>query len=332
MENKSHALAAGIFVIVVTALLAGLALWLTRDKTDYTVYELSSRESVSGLQPQAAVRYKGVAVGKVMSVGFDPEASGNVLIRIAVNENAPVSKTTFATLGYQGVTGLAHVQLDDADAPLEPVPPGADGIPRLPLQSSQFSQIAEQIPNIMVQVNEATRKLNSILGEDNQKRFSTALDQMGEAAGSVNVLVKRLDNTVATKLDPALASMPTLAKDAEKTLASLRAAGTSAANAANDIGKTVKGLSEEGGPVKEIASSAQSLAAAADRFGRVTLPRLNRAADDTGGAARRLGRTADNINDNPQSLIYGNGAGSAGPGEPGFVAPAPGPSAAAMQR
>lgn len=322
MENKSHALAAGIFVIVVAALLAGLGLWLTRDKTDYKVYELSSKESVTGLQSQAAVRYKGVSVGKVTSVGFDPEATGNVRIRIAVNENAPISSTTFATLGYQGVTGLAHVQLDDADAPLQPVPPGEDGIPRLPLQSSQFSQIAEQIPNILVQVNEATQRLNSLLGDENQKHFSTAISQLGEAAGNVNVLVKRLDNTVATRLDPALATMPTLAKDAQQTLASLRAAGNSAAAAANDIGKTVQGLSQDGGPVKEIANSAQSLAAAADRFGRVTLPRLNRAADETGRAANRLGRTADSISDNPQSLIYGNGTGSAGPGEPGFVAPA----------
>ena len=323
MENKSHALAAGIFLIVVTALLAGLGLWLSRDKTDYRIFELSSKGSVTGLQPQAAVRYKGVAVGKVTKVGFDPQATGNVLIRIAVNESTPISETTFATLSYQGVTGLAHVQLDDAESPLEPTPAGPDGIPRLPLQSSQFSQIAEQIPNIMVQVNEATHRLNTLLGDDDQKRFGTALEQLSDAAGSVNVLVKRLDNTVATKLDPALATMPALAKDAQQTLASLRSAGDSAARAANDIGKTVQGLNQEGGPLKEIASSAKSLSGAADRFGRVTLPRLNRAADDTGSAARRLGRTAGDISDNPQSLIYGSGNFSAGPGEPGFVAPAP---------
>ena len=321
MENKAHALAAGIFVIVVTALLAGLAFWLSRDKTDYKLYELSSKESVSGLQSQAPVRYKGVSVGKVASVGFDPQAPGNVLIKIAVNESTPVSNTTFATLGYQGVTGLAHVQLDDAPEPLEQHPPGADGIPRLPLQSSQFAQIAERIPDILVQVNDATRKLNSILGEDNQKRFGQALENLSSAAGSVDVLVKRLDHTVVTKLDPALANFPALTKDAQHTLASLRAAGDSASSAANDIGKTVRSLSDQGGPVTEIANSAQSLAAAADRFSRVTLPTLNRAAGETGRAARRLGRTADSISDNPQSLIFGPGDGSAGPGEPGFVAP-----------
>ena len=80
MENKSHALAAGIFVLVVAAMLAGLAVWLTRDNANYEQYELSTRDGVSGLQPQAAVRYKGVAVGKVTRIGFDPQVNGNVLI------------------------------------------------------------------------------------------------------------------------------------------------------------------------------------------------------------------------------------------------------------
>ena len=175
MENKAHALAAGIFVIAVAALLAGLAMWLTRDQTDYRVYELSSKESVSGLQPQAAVRYKGVAVGKVRSIGFDPQAVGHVLIRIAVNTDAPIADTTFATLGYQGVTGLAHIQLDDADAPLPQPAPGASGLPRLPLQSSPLSQLAEQGPAILGQVQDVMARLGTLLGEDNQQHFGQAL-------------------------------------------------------------------------------------------------------------------------------------------------------------
>ena len=44
MENKSHALAAGIFVLAVAAMLAGLAIWLTRDNTSYQHYELTSKD------------------------------------------------------------------------------------------------------------------------------------------------------------------------------------------------------------------------------------------------------------------------------------------------
>lgn len=323
MENKSHALAAGLFVIIVTALLAALALWLTRDTTDYTAYELSSRESVSGLQPQAAVRYKGVAVGKVTRIGFDPEISGNVLIRIAVNTDAPISPTTFATLGYQGVTGLAHIQLDDAEKPQPRPASGASGLPRLPLHSSPFSQLAEQGPAILAKVHEATERINDLLGDDNQQRFARALEQIGRAAGSMDALASRLDHTVTTRLDPALGVVPGVARDARETLQALRQASTGAATAAQEVTQAVRTLTAEGGALDEIASGARSVSAAVDRFGRISLPRLNHAADETARAARRLGRTATGISDNPQSLIYGTGRASAGPGEPGFVPPSP---------
>src|SRR4051812_20794276 len=111
MENKAHAMAAGLFVVAVAVLLLVLAGWLSRDTGVRDTYEISTRESISGLQPQAAVRYRGVDVGKVDAIGFDPKAQGNVLIKLEVDRDAPVTQDTFATLGYQGVTGLAFLQL-----------------------------------------------------------------------------------------------------------------------------------------------------------------------------------------------------------------------------
>src|SRR5690606_24634273 len=92
MENKAHALAAGLFVVVVTALLLGMAAWLTRDTGVRDIYEISTRETVTGLQEQAPVRFRGVDVGKVAAVGFDPSVIGNVLIRLEVDHEAPVTK------------------------------------------------------------------------------------------------------------------------------------------------------------------------------------------------------------------------------------------------
>ena len=188
MENKSHALAAGLFVLVVSALVVALAMWLTRDNGNYKLYELTTRDGVSGLQPQAAVRYKGVAVGKVTHIGFDPQLSGNVLVRIAVDDDAPITPTTFATLGYQGVTGLSYILLDDAGKAHPPLPPGPSGLPRLPLHSSPFAQLSEQGPVILGQVQEMTQRVNQLLSDDNQKRFSDALIHIGAAAASVDTL------------------------------------------------------------------------------------------------------------------------------------------------
>lgn len=322
MENKSHALAAGTFVIIVAALLAGLAIWLTRDNASYDLYELTTRDGVSGLQPQAAVRYKGVAVGKVQRIGFDPQVPGNVLVRIAVNHNAPVSPTTFATLGYQGVTGLAHVLLDDAPQPLPPLPEGPSGLPRLMLKPSPFGRIAEQVPNILAQVEEATRRINQLLGDENQQRITQALGQIGQAASSVNTLTQRVDAVVQNRLDPALASLQPLAADARKTMQSLQNAGDSVTTLAQDLGGTARRLSEKGGAIDQLTHGTQVLANAADNFSRSTLPSINRAADETGRAVRQMGLAASAISDNPQLFIYGSGRLPPGPGEPGFVLPA----------
>lgn len=322
MENRSHALAAGAFVLLVSALLAGLALWLTRDRASYQRFELSSRESVSGLQPQAAVRYKGVAVGKVQSIGFDPRQPGNVLIRIAVNTDAPISATTFATLGYQGVTGLAHVLLDDASGPLPAPVPGASGLPQLPLRPSPLSQIAEQGPLIVAQVQEAMQSINQLLNGENRVRFGVALERLASSAHSADQLIQRLDQTLAAHVDPALASLPALTAQAQQTLAALREGGVSAQQAAQEMGLAVRQLRAEGGAIDGMAQSTRALAQAAERFSRITLPRVNQASDATARAARGLSRTLSGINDNPQQLLYGPTGVGPGPGEPGFAAPA----------
>ena len=326
MENKSHAFAAGLFVLVVTALVIGLGVWLTRDRGNYNTYELSSREGVAGLQPQAAVRYKGVSVGKVTHIGFDSQATGNVLIRIAVRVDAPLSPTTFAVLGYQGVTGLAYVLLDDAGQSYPPLPPGPSGLPRLPLRNSPFSQLSEQGPVILNQVQEATLRINQLLAEDNQRLLREALDNIGQAADGVNALSRRLDATVQHRLDPALAALPLLARDASAALQAVQQAGAQVSATAAEFGQTAQRLNAPDGAIEQATRSAQTLAQAVDRFGTSTLPRMERAADETARAARLTGRAAAAVSDNPQGFLYGPGRGLPGPGEPGFKPPQPQPA------
>ena len=106
MENKAHALAAGAFVLGLVAVLVALVVWLTRDDTVRNVYELSTRDAVSGLQPQAMVRYRGIAVGKVTSIDFDPKVKGNVRVRITVDERVPLTHLD-----------LRHAELPGRDRP-----------------------------------------------------------------------------------------------------------------------------------------------------------------------------------------------------------------------
>jgi phospholipid/cholesterol/gamma-HCH transport system substrate-binding protein len=314
MENKAHALAAGIFVVVVTAMLVALASWLTRDAGERDSYEISTREIVSGLQPQAAVRYRGVDVGKVASIGFDPKTTGNVLIRLEIGQDAPVTRDTFATLSYQGVTGLAFVQLDDSGKPAPRLVPNDANPPRIPLKPGLLSKLAARGEVILDQVEKVTGRMNELLGDANQKRVATALDNLSTAAADAGRLAQRLDTTLAKRVDPALAELPV-------TLRSVQHGADEVAKTAVDVGQTARRLNEKDGPIDRLAEGSGALSHAADSFNASTLPRINRVTEETSRAARQLGRTAGTIKDNPQSLIYGSGPIAPGPGEPGFTAP-----------
>lgn len=323
MENKSHAMAAGSFVLLLAALLAGLALWLTRDRHDYTEYELATADAISGLQNQATVRYKGVAVGKVTDITFDDVQKGNVLIRIAVDSKAPVTGTgTYAMLGYQGVTGIAHIQLDDATEPLPAaLPVGDSGIARLPMKSSPLSVLADQGMTILSKVDEATKRINQLLGDENQARFSSLLGNLSEAAGNVSAVTATMQTTLREQVGPAVQQFPAMAQDARKAMQAMERAGNSASALADDVRQMTHAVQGPGGALERITEGTQSLSRAAERFDRSTLTSINRAADDVSGAARKLGNAASGIGDNPQSLLYGSGQDAPGPGEPGFVAP-----------
>jgi phospholipid/cholesterol/gamma-HCH transport system substrate-binding protein len=315
MENKAHALAAGAFVLGLLAVLVGLVVWFTRDNTVRNIYELSTRDAVSGLQPQAMVRYRGIAVGKVTSIDFDPKVKGNVRVRITVDERVPLTTSSFATLSYQGVTGLAFIALDDKGESTVSLKPDNDDPPRIPLKPSMLAQLQDRGEAIINQVEEVTKRANQLLSDPNQKRAADALENIAAASASANTLLKTLDNTVKTGLNPALTKLP-------DTMASVKKAAGDVSRVANNFNTTVVRLNAPDGPVERLSDGTKALAQAVDSFNSATLPRVNRVADDTSHAIRRLGRAADGINDNPQSLLFGNGGTAAGPGEPGFNAPA----------
>jgi phospholipid/cholesterol/gamma-HCH transport system substrate-binding protein len=314
MENKAHAMAAGIFVVALVAVLIALAAWLTRDAGVRDVYEISTNLTVTGLQEQAPVRFRGVDVGKVSTIGFDQAATGNVLLRLEIDHDAPLTKNTFAVLNQQGVTGLAFIQLDD-EAPGAPrLVPNNVSPPRIPLKPGLLAKLEERGEAILTKIDEVAGRLNTLLDDDNQKRLASAMTSIDRAAASTQQLAERLDRTVATKLDPALS-------EAAPTLKAVRDSADEIGRTAADFGKTARRLNDKDGPIDRLAEGSQALSHAADAFNTATLPRINRVTEDTSRAARQLSRAVTNINENPQSLIWGSGRTQPGPGEPGFSPP-----------
>lgn len=318
MENKSHALAAGTFVALLLALVIALAVWLTRDTRDLQVYELSSPDAVTGLQPQASVRFKGVNVGKVTAITLDPKIPGNVLIQLAIDGQAPITESSFATLGFQGVTGLAFVQLDDSGTSKVELPRGGTPPARIPMRRNFMSKLSDQGEDLLAQLITGSGKVNALLSPENQKALMSAVDNMSKAAASLQQLTNNTNK-----------ALPQLMADSRATLKVIQSTSLRVGDSADEARKsaasfrqTTERMNAKGGTLDQLALGVETLAITGQTLNAASLPRLNRAVDDTARAARQVSRAVNAVNDNPQSLIFGHGPITPGPGEAGFTAPA----------
>ncbi len=305
-------------MLVVSALLVALAAWLTRDTGEQRPFEISSREGVTGLQARAPVRYKGVTVGRVQAITLDLATAGNVLISVAVDSTAPITQTTFATLGFQGVTGLAFIQLDDA-TPSSPALVGSgDQPPRIPMRPGLMARLSEQGGDLLTRLDEATQRVNQLLAPPNQKKVIDAVGNLGLAAANIGALAQQANQI----------NLPALAQEAGTTLKSLRGTTERLVQSADSVGSSAGAfermsnrMSEPGGTLDQITEGTNTLLATGQTLNATLVPRLNRAVDDTARTVRQVGRAVESVNDNPQALLLGNGVTPPGPGEPGFVAP-----------
>ena len=335
MENKSHAFAAGAFVIAVVALLLGLATWLSRDQQEGDIYELSTAESVTGLSEQAAVRFRGINIGKVTQIGFDPLNKGQVLLRISIRKDVPLTESTYATLGYQGVTGLAFVQLDNEVSTGAALTTSDDQPTRIPLRPGLLSQFADQGSFILEQTQRISERVGELLSPANQQAIMSSVQAIGESATKLGAASERIQAILDAQLGPERTSIPALVADTRATMLALQKSTTeltATAQAATASAQALTGIAKAAtapnGLLQKLERGADDLSQSAQAINSVVLPSAVRAAEGaarTANAATRTARSVDRaataLADEPRSLIFGSGGTPPGPGEPGFVAP-----------
>ncbi len=313
MENRAHALMAGLFVLLLGSALAVAVWWFSGDRERMSEYILVSQSSVNGLSEQGRVRFRGIAAGNVSRITIDPKDARNILVRIRIRADIPVTKATRARLGTQGVTGLAYIQLEDAGADPTPLT-GDDGeLPRLPLEAGLIEQIADTALAAAQRFKTAADQIVLLFDEKNTARLRASLERLESA-------VVGLDRTFA---------------EAPKTLASIR--NTFNPDNIKRISAMLDNLERASGDVTPTVAEARTLIerltvtanridhvaqTAGDDLSNGTLPQLNELLRELTGSSRRLSHLLEEVETSPQLLLTGRGTPPPGPGEPGFK-PAP---------
>lgn len=307
MENRAHALAAGLFTLLLGAALAAVALWFSKDEIELVPYVLTTSRSVTGLKIEAPVRYRGVDVGKVTEILIDAANSGRVQIRIGVRAGIPITSSTYAQLGYQGITGLAYVLLGDdgeSDYPLETAP-GA--IAQIHMKPS----LMDDGEHLFASFAEIADRVKHLLDDENQARVRRSLAGIEEVTQRASAATK--------KLEPSLEALPALIAETKGLAGDARASIKKADQLIGSVNGLALKLDGRVDRLVDAVARVEEVGVAAQAVNEETLPRVNMLVDDLAKDTRALGRVINTLGEQPQSIVFGTPPGTPGPGEPGFT-------------
>ncbi|MDO9393841.1 MAG: MlaD family protein [Methylotenera sp.] len=313
MENRAYAIAVGIFTLVLGIGLVFAYWWISGSQQARTAYTVSSQLPVTGLSPEAAVKFRGVDVGKVIDISIDPSSQTTVMINIAVAQNLKLTSEAYAELRRQGLTGLAYIDLNDESINLTALP--ASSI--IPLRPTLVDELMSKGPELTAQLETLLRNSSQFTASANQ--FLTKID------------IQKLNNTIANfekaseKALPAIDSATNMFNNANKMVSDKNQV---------QLAQTLESMQQTFDATKplidELSLTAKKFHHTTDQFeistnqvantlSNETLPQLHALTQNMNRSTIRFNQLIDVLQDNPQSILFGKPALPAGPGEEGFT-------------
>lgn len=320
MENRAYALITGVFVLAIAAGIVLWANWLAGSPVQRLKYRVVALRPITGLNEQAQVRYRGISAGRVASIRLDKDNPNRILIGIEVDNDVPITRGTYAQLGMEGITGIAYVHLLDDYTSREPPPKGRDGVPEIHLRPSFLDAITDNAEAVLRDGRVLITELTKVVDEENRARFKRSLEHaemlLAKLEAQLPGFVERTDERVQAwlneknrrnvegmleNLNEATRGLPALVEETQQLVRDARALSAQA----NQLATEATALARESrGTVRDVRST--------------TLPKVNALADSVERSARRVGELAEELERQPDSLLWGRNAARPGPGEEGF--------------
>jgi phospholipid/cholesterol/gamma-HCH transport system substrate-binding protein len=299
VATEARKLRVGIFVIIAIVIGLGAAIWLgaSRYLADESEAVTYFSESVQGLDPGAAVKYRGVPAGRVDQIKIAPDGDLIEVVMSIDNRYAGMlvkDPTLRAQLQLSGITGLRYVEIDrHSGAALENAPTLSfeSEYPLIPSTPSQFKAIQEALEDIYKKVmgvdlegisHDARATLQAadqLLRDDRVQTILGNLSTITDSASRVTLNIEKA--TAGVKLEPVVADLRQATSEAKGLMIELRA------------GQTGRDLRSAVREVDGLARASQSFVF------------------DLQGLVERLNRTTDNLQQltealrqQPSSLLF----------------------------
>ncbi|NPA60003.1 MAG: MCE family protein [Epsilonproteobacteria bacterium] len=177
--------------------MVGFGYWLLKPSEDLKIkkYYIRFDESVLGLNVDAAVKYRGINVGKVTALRISPKNSEQVEVLVSILKTTPIKENTVAKLTAQGITGLSYINLSmgDNDAPPLEVQDG-EKYPVIKSIPSFFENIEQSLGTVSTNLSKTLVRTSELLDDENQKEVTKVLKKTASFMDKMDKLLN--DKTI----------------------------------------------------------------------------------------------------------------------------------------
>ncbi len=317
MEPHARNMLVGGFVLALVAGLVGFVLWLGKFQLEqqYAYYRIYFSGSVTGLNVGSNVRLQGVPVGIVKGIRIDPQNVQRIEVIIQVAKDTPVKADAEASLGMQGITGIAYVQIHPGkqESPMLVAQPDQD-MPEIPSRPSQLEKLVEGFPTVMA-------RIDKLLSDENQKAIAETLQNISKLTGALADKSDDFGKLVADgaktmqELNQAARSTKGLSEDIRKELAAL---GPDLRKAVHEMPPTIAEIRAAAAAGKAMATQLDEMVAEnrgpVRDFSSVGLYDLTQLVQEMRTLVSTLNRVSSRMEANPSRFLFGD------PNESGFEA------------
>jgi virulence factor Mce-like protein len=186
-------IASGIGIILIVIIWLGMTSFMRKGQFYATYFN----ESVQGLEVDSLVKYRGVPIGRVESIGVAPD-SKLIQVVLKLDSGQKLGPDMVAQLKIVGITGSMFVEMDrkKKDEPdLSPEITFPSEYPIVATKPSDISQLLAGIDDVLKQIKsldlgEISSKVKTALDNingvvaDNKTNIGSAIGGFGEAVGS----------------------------------------------------------------------------------------------------------------------------------------------------
>ena len=191
----------GVFVVISIAavlalLIIGIGAKFSKQTTRY--YSEFTGESLSGLTKGMDVKFRGIPIGKVSAISYNPSDLSKVRVEFEVEKEFPMKEDMVAETGMSGITGLKYIEIMGGTNEAALLPPNS----LIPSRPSLFGTLSDKAESIIANVEELLKNLNTATNRDSLNDLFETFRNINELTSNVNSasgnFVEKFDSIVTS--------------------------------------------------------------------------------------------------------------------------------------